>query len=118
MSKILVVDDHTPTLKIYEKILSKAGHCVEAAENLEKATRLVESESFDAAIMDVFLPDGNGIDLAKRLKTGSPKTLRIVNTGSQTWLDIAKEEKAADAYFLKPVNLPKLLEIIKDNPKF
>ncbi len=115
MPKILVVDDDKSILTVFNKILIRNGYAVEVANSYAEAFQLDEHERFDAAIMDIVLPDGNGIYLIQKLKVKRPNLLRIMVSGSPTKLAEAKELKAGDAYFLKPVNLSQLVETLKVN---
>ena len=84
---ILFVDD-SPTVRAkFRRLLSSQGYGVEIAGSLEEAMQLTEAHTFDIAIIDYFMPSGNGDELCRRIKQ-SPRTADItcaILTG--TYLD-------------------------------
>jgi two-component system response regulator HydG len=66
--KILIVDDEILLRKALEGVLSSQGYVVKSCERGDKALDLVQKEFFDLALIDVRLPDVNGLDLLKEIK--------------------------------------------------
>jgi CheY-like chemotaxis protein len=67
--KVLVVEDHESTRSTLERMLSGWGHAVAAAGDLKSGLNLLKTDSFDAIVSDIALPDGTGyalIDDARR----------------------------------------------------
>src|SRR5579875_1845636 len=65
---ILVIEDHRPTRTFLADNLSADGHDVLEAESIADARRLMEKSFPDAAIVDLGLPDGDGLDLLRQVR--------------------------------------------------
>lgn len=106
---ILLVDDDQAILFGLSKYLTKAGYNVSEASSLAKAREIIVSRRFDAVILDMILPDGNGIDWISELRENYPEIAIIVVTGAG---DIPRAVDAmrlgADNFLTKPVSMPDL----------
>lgn len=115
---VLVVDDDKSILRTFTRILQRAGYSTETAENGKEALDKIQARNYDAALIDVVLGDSNGLDLLPRIEENSPKTVKIIVTGSDS---TEKRDKAcrngADAYLTKPVNPEVLLEVFAEKLK-
>ena len=115
---VLVVDDDEAILRTFTRILSKAGYATDTAENGKVALEKIKVRSYDAALVDVVLGDGNGIDLLPAIKKYSPKALKVTVTGADSR---EKRDEAchngADVYLTKPVNPATLLSILQKELK-
>src|SRR4051812_30227919 len=110
--RILLVDDHADTLRVYARILEKAGYATSSADCVQAALERAAVEPFDLIISDIHLTDGDGLSLMRQLRDGH--ALRgIAVTGSG--IDIT-ESMCRDAgfgcYLTKPVSVPDLLAAI------
>ena len=95
-------------------ILNGEGYSVETAENGKEAIKICEKFPFDAALIDIELPDIKGTELLHRFKELLPKMVNIIVTGHPSVENAVKAvNEKADAYILKPFNVPILLETIK-----
>ena len=95
-------------------ILEGEGYTIEAVEDGKKAVKICEKASFDAALIDVDLPDIKGTELLSKLKELQPKMVKIIITGLPSIENAVKSvNEKADGYLLKPVNIAELLEMIK-----
>ena len=95
-------------------ILDGEGYSVEAVENGKKAINICEKFPFDAALIDIDLPDIKGTELLHRFKEIQPKMVNIIVTGHPSVENAVKAvNEKADAYILKPFNAPILLGTIK-----
>jgi DNA-binding NtrC family response regulator len=75
---------------------------------------MCEKNSFDAALIDIELPDMKGTELLHILKEKQPKMVRIIITGHPTIENAAKSvNEKADGYIMKPFVVPELLAMIK-----
>lgn len=74
--RILIVDDNEMTLTLVSKILELEGYEVDIASNAIDAFNLIQSKRFDLLILDVMMPDMNGYDLCKKLRS-DPYNLKI-----------------------------------------
>ena len=74
-----------------------------------------EQESYNLALLDIRLPDMEGVELLKLMKDTIPRTRKIMVTGYPSMQNaIAALNKQADAYLVKPVNVEKLLSTVKE----
>lgn len=85
MAKILVVDDEEPLRLQFRRALDRDGHQVTLAASLAEAASLLESRRFDAAVVDLRLGDGTGLDLLRWLRREHPDCARVLASG---YLDI------------------------------
>jgi len=112
--KILIIDDDPEIRYTVQALLSAEGYQVEAAETGTEAIRKTEEKWYNIALIDLNLPDINGIQLLTKLKDGSPKMRKIIVTGFPTLQNAAEAvNKQANAYLIKPVEIPAMLETIK-----
>ena len=112
--RLLVVEDHQPTLDVLARLLRKQGHEVETAHNVEEALALAGGRVFDLVISDIGLPDGNGIDLMVRL-TRDFGLRGIALSGYGTDEDLARTRGAGFlAHLVKPIDFERLNRIIED----
>lgn len=66
--RLLLVEDHEPTLVVLSRLLRRAGHEVTTAANVASALEAAAAQRFDGVISDVGLPDGTGLELMRVLK--------------------------------------------------
>ncbi len=108
-ARLLLVDDNPALADNLKEILEDAGYQVKTAANCAQAERLA-AEGVDLALVDLRLPDGDGIDLASRLKVRYPESEVILLTGFATVESAAAAVRSgAWAYLLKPCATPELL---------
>ena len=107
--KILLLEDDSETAAALDRGLAREGHVVRVAADLGQALRLVDSESFDAAVLDIALPDGSGYDVLDRLRSSpvSPPVLMLTARGD---VDDRVEglDRGADDYLVKPFSFLEL----------
>ncbi len=70
--QILIVDDDVPLVYVCQIILEKAGHEVSVAYNGRHALRLVAEEMPDIILLDVMMPDMNGIEVCRHIRDAYP----------------------------------------------
>lgn len=114
--KILLVDDDALVRETVRLALRHGGYDVRVAEEPVKAPEQAKQEEPDLILMDLYMPNVDGLELCRRLKK-DPKTAGIpvvLFTGSEEEIDklSGKEAGAAD-YVNKPIDARKLLEKIK-----
>jgi DNA-binding response OmpR family regulator len=112
--RILCVDDHLETREVLSAIFDHAGYetvsCATMSEGLSFATTL----DFDLYLFDIQLPDGTGIDLARRVRAFDTQTPLIFLSASAYPEDIAAGMKAgAQDYIVKPMSMDHLLETVR-----
>jgi CheY-like chemotaxis protein len=109
--RILVVDDNAHTAETLAYLVGKFGHETQFAVDAVEGLRLVEAFRPDVALLDLAMPETDGLELARQIRSaGQPITLVAV-TGYRNPGSYAAAAKAGfDAYLPKPVNL-KLLRV-------
>ena len=111
---ILIIDDDPQMRSMLSSILKEDGYSVEAVENGKKAIKTCEKVPFDLALIDVNLPDIEGVELLPKLKQMQPKMVKIIITGSPSIDNAVKAvNEKPDGFILKPFNVPQLLEMIR-----
>ena len=114
-ARILVVDDDEDIRKVLETILGDEGYIVESVDTAKKAIERSEKNFYNLVLIDVRLPDMEGIELLTKMRDTTPKMRKIIITGYPTLQNaIAAVNKGADAYVMKPFDMEKVLQIIKD----
>lgn len=103
---LLVVDDEPDLRTLYELTLLREGYDVETAGSVEEAWQRLNERSYNVVITDMRLPDGNGLDLLRRLEAADrgEKTIVITAYGSAENAVEALKAGAFD-YLTKPVDL-------------
>jgi two-component system NtrC family response regulator len=87
---------------------------VDLAATGKEAIQKTQEKSYNVALLDIRLPDMEGVELLKLLKDGVPRTRKIMVTGYPSMQNaISALNKNADAYLLKPVDVEKLLNTVK-----
>jgi DNA-binding response OmpR family regulator len=107
--RILLVEDHQDTRELMVFLLTEANYEVLSAGCVSEALILLEKECPNLVVLDSWLPDGNGLELCRRLHHLMPKTPILFCSGLAYEAD--KQEaltSGAQAYLVKPVD-PNLL---------
>jgi len=111
---LLVEDDPNVAVTLASR-LEDEGFQVTRAGNVHAAREAIRQQSFDAAVLDVGLPDGNGFDVAIHLREASPGTAMLFLTAYSTPEDrIHGLELGADDYMTKPFAFRELLLRIRN----
>jgi DNA-binding NtrC family response regulator len=117
-AKILIIDDDENIRKALQAVLEDEGYIVETVETAKKGIEKTEMGFFNLALVDVRLPDMEGVDLLPKLRSTSPKMRKIIITGYPTLQNaIAAVNRGADAYVLKPFDVEKMLQTIIEQLK-
>jgi DNA-binding NtrC family response regulator len=114
MKRILIVDDDHATSAGMADVVEDWGYEAEVADSFKAGWAAVTKLVPDAAIVDLKLPDGSGLDLLKKIKETYPDISVIILTGHATVDSAVKALKVgAEDYVTKPVDLPRLQVVIK-----
>jgi two-component system response regulator FixJ len=81
MARLLLVEDDELTRRSAARILLHAGHQIDEASNIERARELVDRHVYERAILDVRLPDGDGLDLLDWIRARGSSMDVLVVTG-------------------------------------
>jgi CheY-like chemotaxis protein len=112
--KILVVDDEENMQVLLKRVLGKAGYDVECAGSGAAALRLAADRPFDLAVVDVCMPEMDGIEVLEKLKVINRQIPVIMISAYPAWgkKQIAERMGCTD-YLSKPVDMKYLKELIK-----
>jgi len=114
-ARILVVDDDESIRKTMKAILEDEGYIVDLAATGSEAIQKTKEKAYNIALLDIRLPDMEGVELLKLIKDTVPHTRKIMVTGYPSMQNaVAALNKNADAYLTKPVNVEKLLNMVKE----
>src|SRR6187551_1411397 len=111
---ILVVDDEIGIRELLSEILRDEGYRVALAENAGQARSWRKQARPDLVLLDIWMPDTDGITLLKEWASSGLLTMPVVMMSGHGTIDTAVEATRIGAFdFLeKPISLPKLLEAV------
>ena len=113
MKKILVVDDEKPITDIVNFNLSKEGYEVYTAYDGEEALEQVEEVKPDLVLLDLGLPDIEGIEVLKQIRQNSSIPIIVVSARSSETEKVMALDYGSDYYVTKPFNAAELLARIR-----
>ena len=115
MATILVVDDELGIRALLSEILTDEGHSVELAENAVEARACRERQRPDLVLLDIWMPDVDGITLLKEWAATAQLTMPVVMMSGHGTIDTAVEaiKFGAMAFLEKPITLQKLLRAVE-----
>jgi DNA-binding NtrC family response regulator len=117
-TRILIIDDDENIRKVLTTILEDEGYDVESVDTAKKAIERTRRKFYNLALIDIRLPDMEGIELLTKMKNTTPKIRKIIITGYPTLQNAVEAvNRGADAYIMKPFDMEKVLEEIKDQLK-
>ncbi len=112
--RVLVVDDNEDAANMLGELLEDAGHEVRAAYTGTEALRAAETFRPDIVLLDIGLPDMDGYEVARRLRTGRARGAKIAAlTGWAQPRDVNRSEAAGiDVHLVKPASLQAIEDVI------
>jgi two-component system nitrogen regulation response regulator NtrX len=115
MARILVVDDEIGIRELLSEILADEGHTVQLAENAASARALRGAERPDLVLLDIWMPDTDGITLLKEWAANGQLTMPVVMMSGHGTIETAVEATRIGAidFLEKPITLQKLLTTVK-----
>src|SRR5512133_1997096 len=115
MANILVVDDELGIRDLLCEILNDEGHTVELAENAAQARAARLREAPDVVLLDIWMPDTDGVTLLKEWSTSGALTMPVIMMSGHATIDTAVEATriGALAFLEKPITLQKLLKAVE-----
>jgi len=107
--KLLLVEDEPALQQSIQDYLTGAGYVVTTATTYRQATERAHDYDYDCVVVDLMLPDGNGLDLMRELKQQQSSAGIIVVTAKDALADkLTGLDAGADDYLTKPFHLPEL----------
>lgn len=115
MANILVVDDEHGIRDLLWEILNDEGHSVELAENAAQARAFRAKEQPDLVLLDIWMPDTDGITLLKEWSMAGALTMPVIMMSGHATIDTAVEATKIGAlsFLEKPITLQKLLKAVE-----
>lgn len=115
MANILVVDDEHGIRDLLWEILNDEGHSVELAENAAQARSFRAKEQPDLVLLDIWMPDTDGITLLKEWSMAGALTMPVIMMSGHATIDTAVEATRIGAlsFLEKPITLQKLLKAVE-----
>jgi two-component system, OmpR family, phosphate regulon response regulator PhoB len=111
VATILAIEDDWTVRTVLEHTLASAGHEVEAVSGLAEARDRLAAGRYDVVLLDLNLPDGNGLDLLCdiRREHGNAVSVLVLSGMRQETAVVRGLELGADDYVTKPFSPPELL---------
>lgn len=110
---ILVIEDENYILKVLDTLLSADGYKVICAQSASAAKSIITSHMPDLILLDLGLPDMDGIQLLKDLRKWSKVPVIVVSARQMEKDKVAALDEGADDYISKPFSAPELLARIR-----
>jgi two-component system, cell cycle response regulator DivK len=114
---VLVVDDHVLSRKLVEQLLATAGLPVRGAGTLAEAEQLLAASTPAAIVLDMHLPDGHGLELARRCRA-DPGTagcaIVACTAGDPSTTERDCRAGGCDAYVTKPIDTYRFLSTVTE----
>lgn len=112
--KILLIEDEPSLRELIQRSLEKERYVVEAAADFQSGLRNIEDYDYDCVLLDIMLPDGNGLNLLEQLKKMRKRENVIIISAKDSLDDkVLGLELGADDYLPKPFHLAELNARIK-----
>ena len=112
MTKLLLLEDDTMIASGIMYALNNEGYEVIHCRDVQSASEQIKSQSFNLAILDMQLPDGNGFDVSAKLKNTDTPIIFLTIVDDEEKIVKAFEE-GADDYVVKPFRIRELLARVK-----
>ncbi len=110
--RLLIVEDHEATRTVLTRLLSRHGHHITTASNMQEALTSFAAGRFDVVISDLGLPDGSGLELMRELQRRRP-VAGIALSGYGMEDDLRQTKEAGFfAHLVKPVNIDQLRQLL------
>ena len=114
MKRILVIDDDTFICDILEKLLKDNGFETDVAFSAATARQKLKNNEFDVVLCDYRLPDSDGLEMIKSIKSSNPESNVIIITAyADVRLAVKLMKAGAKDYITKPLHQDEILHLIK-----
>ena len=114
-ARILAIDDDENIRKVLVAILEDEGYTVESVGTAKEAIEKSKRKFYNLALIDIRLPDMEGIELLTKFRETTPRMRKVIVTGYPTLQNaVDAVNKGADAYIVKPFDVKKVLKTIQE----
>lgn len=113
MHRVLVVEDDPAILKVLSMLFETNGFRVVTADTCDLGVRQARTYRPDVCIVDLGLPDGDGIDFIRNVRGWSPVAILVLTARVAESQRLAAFEAGADDYIIKPFGSPELLARVR-----
>ena len=112
---VLIVDDNELNLRLAETVLLQAGFEVTLARSAAEARERLGEQAWAAVLMDVRLPDGNGLDVVRELRASGMQDMSVAALTASAMIGDPEEAYAAgcNAYISKPIDVRTFAEVVR-----
>jgi DNA-binding response OmpR family regulator len=112
--KLLIIEDDQELIRSMLKYFDSFGYYSDGAKTLRSAKEKLKEHSYDCVVLDLNLPDGNGLSIISTIKELNPKTGVLILSANNSLDDkLDRLELGADDYLTKPFHLAELNARIK-----
>lgn len=112
-TKVLIVDDEPQIRRLIHAALTRADYATVEAGTAREALEMLKSERPDISLLDLGLPDRDGLELVPLFKAQSDATLIVVSAREATEQKVAALDLGADDYLTKPFDTDELLARVR-----
>lgn len=114
-ARIIIIDDDESIRQVLKTILEEEGYVVDTADTGKEAVLKTSEKAYNLALIDIRLPDIEGIDLILKIKDTTPRMRKIIVTGYPTIQNAMEAvDRQADAFILKPFDVERVLQTIRE----
>lgn len=112
---ILIIDDDEETLELISTLLRRAGYEVDTATTSMEALEKYSENFYSLLLVDLVLPDSDGLQLIKKIYDTDPRIRKVMITGYPSIQNAVQAlNLGVDAYLIKPLNVSELLQVVKE----
>ena len=112
-SKILIIEDEAKIARFVELELSHEGYVCDKAEDGRKGLEMAESGAYDLVLLDIMLPELNGLEVLRRLRKTSDVPVIVLTARDAVMDKVSGLDMGADDYVTKPFAIEELLARIR-----
>lgn len=110
---ILVIDDEPAIAGTLDPVLASQGYVVRTASTAAEGLTIAQAGAFDIVLLDLGLPDADGKDLIRQLRTLNPMAILVLSARHQETEKVAALDEGADDFINKPFGIDELLARIR-----